>query len=227
MLDISTERLTAQRVLVRDMPDRSRIVATLRISQLGGNAHPHFSATCAVYEPHGTWSGAAQSRNGRDSDIGGAAHDAILDAFPGAAAFVTMHLSDYPSGVPMHPGNAHYFMTAKCCEYEVRNYGTSWMMRHGSPLTRAANYLRCGVDEIPYDIARNAGTLTDDTLPAFDAFVDTLRPRWARQARAARELLELMPDVCDLRGYDIYGEPIDRKLLPAWLIGADPETVDV
>lgn len=224
------DRLIAQRVLVRDLPDRSRIVATLRIDHLAGNEHPYFSATCDLYEPRGTHSGAARQRAGRDMDSGGASHATILAAFPGAAAFVRMHLANYPSGEPMHAvSNAFYFLSGKAERHELEQYGAGYVMRAGTPLTRCARTLRCDVDEIPYELQRAAtdGTLNDGEGPAFAAFVDTLRPRWAAEARAARELLELMPDATDLRGYGMSGQAIDRKPLPAWLIGADPETVNI
>jgi hypothetical protein len=223
----TTDTLIAQRVLVRDMPDRSRVVATLRIEHLSGNAHPYFSATANVFEPHGTWSGAAQSRNGRESDIGGCVHGAILDAFPGAAAFVRMHLSDWPSGEPMHAeANGFYYLTAKHAEYGARD--GYWWQRSG-PHALREQWRLDDVRDLPYAISRSfqAGGLTEDDRGAFHAFYEAQRPRWAREARAARELLELIPDLYALRGYDVSGEPVERAPLPAWLIGADPEIVDV
>jgi hypothetical protein len=43
-----------KRTLVRDMPNRSRVVATLDIGR------GYFSLTGELYEPHGTWSGRAR-----------------------------------------------------------------------------------------------------------------------------------------------------------------------
>lgn len=205
------DRLIAQRILVRDMPDRSRVTAVLRIDQIGGNAHPHFSATGELYEPHGTWSGAAQQRSGREPDTCGMVHDEILRAFPGAAPFVAMHLSDYPSGTPMHAlANSWYFYSDGHLAYELKSYGQEYVDRHGSGRERAARTLRCSIDDLPADAGEEE----------FAEFVNAQRERWAREAAAAIELLERMPDCLDLRGYDMYGQPIERKPLPAWLIGA-------
>lgn len=224
------DRLIAQRVLVRDLPDRS-IVATLRIERIGGNASAHFSATCELHEAHVTGSGAGERRRGSEPELSGAAHGEILAAFPGAAAFVQMHLAEYPSGVPMHAeANGFYFLTGEAERYEREHYGPAYTMRAGSRLTRCARALRLhSADDIPYELANAAaaGALTDDDRPAFAAFVDTLRPRWESEARAAIAILEMMPDATDLRGYSTSGEQIKRRPLPEWLIGADPETVDV
>jgi hypothetical protein len=227
------DTVLAQRVLVRDMPDRSRIVATLRIDHLAGNAHPYFSATADVYEAHGTHSGAVRQRTRRDADGGGADHAAILRAFPGALPFVHLHLSDWPSGVPMHAeANAWYVLTGECARYETKHYGPEWPLRHGNGPTRAARILRLtGADDLPYDVLRAhaAGTLDgDETLRArFARFVDEQRPRWAAEARAAHDLLDMIPDLYALRGYDGSGKPCERVALPSWLIGADPEHVDL
>jgi hypothetical protein len=197
MQAMPTDTLIAQRVLVRDMPDRSRIVATLRISQYGGNAHPHFSATALTYDAHGTHSGASRARRGLECDGAGCQHAEILRAFPGAVAFVRLHLSDYPSGLPMH--------AAANAAYHLENGNA----HHALSLLR--------VDD-----------LRDLPAPADMAgFVDAERDRFAAEARAARDLLELMPDANDLRGYDTFGQPIERRPLPSWLIGADPEIVNV
>lgn len=213
-----TTKLIVQRVLVRDLPDRSRIHATLRVDQIDGNAHPHFSATAEVYEAHGTWSGAARSRNDREPDACGCVHEEILRAFPGAAPFVAMHLSDWPSGEPMHAlANAWYFYSGGHVAYELRHYGADYVERHGTGRERAARTLRCTVEELPHDADK----------AEFREFVDEQRERWAREAQDAYALLVSMPDVLDLRGYDAYGKPTPRQPLPEWLIGSAPEMVDV
>lgn len=211
-----TETIIAQRVLVRDLPDRSRIVARLQVTHLDGNAHPYFSATCDIYEPHGTWSGAARQRYGREMDGGGAAHEEILRAFPGAEPFVRMHLADHPSGEPLHAlANALYFWRGRHESY----YGPEYLERHGTGPERAARTLRVAVDELP-----DAETASDDD---FAAFVDTLRPRWAQEAADAMELLERMPDLFALRGYDMRGNPVAHEPLPEWLTGTRDELVSV
>jgi hypothetical protein len=227
MLGTMSERLTAQRVLVRDMPDQSRIIATLRISQYGDNAHPHFSATADIYEAVGRMSGRERSRRSLEAQAGGCQHGAILEAFPGAIGFVRMHLCDFPSGEPMHAeANGFYYLTARCADYNAtQGY---WWQRNGLEALREAWRLD-DVRDLPWKITEGIreGGLTDEHRDAFHAFYEAQRPRWAAEARTARELLELMPDANDLRGYDTFGEPIERKPLPAWLIGADPEIVDI
>lgn len=227
-----TDTLLVSRTLIRDMPDRSRIVAQLEIHQIGGNAHPHFSATASVYEAHGTHSGASRHRRGLESDGAGCDHSAILGAFPGLAPFVAVHLSDYPSGVPMHAeANAWYFTRPACAAYELQHYGASYIERHGSPLERCARTLRCAVGDLPYELVR--AVAGDDPLDSytredFAAFVDTLRPRWAREASAARALLESLPTLYQLRGYEWNGEPVHREPIPETITGETGGTwVDV
>jgi hypothetical protein len=85
-----------KRTLVRDMPNRSRVVATLDIGR------GYFSLTGELYEPHGTWSGKARHENEREPDSGGQITDEVLRAFPKLAGFARMHLSDLETGEPMH-----------------------------------------------------------------------------------------------------------------------------
>lgn len=218
------DTLIAQRILVRDLPDRSRVVATLRVARIAGNAHPNFSATGEVYEPHGTWSGAACARNGREADCVGCVHEDILRAFPGAAKFIAMHVSDYPSGVPMHAAaNAAHYYFGRHLAYELKSYGPDYTRRHGTGYERAARTLRCEVADLP-----NIDGSAEDADAQFAAFVDTLRPRWARKAADAFAWLESLPDLFALRGYDGRGQACPRAELPASLIGAEQgEQVDV
>jgi len=76
--------------------------------------------------------------------------------------------------------NARYFWRGEHLEYELSSYGQSYVDRHGSGAERAARTLRVEVSELP-----DPATTTDEE---FEAFVDSLRPRWADEARAAREL---------------------------------------
>lgn len=191
-----------QRTLIKDLPDRSRIVARLELREEGdrGDLSPAFSVTGDLYESHGTWSGAAQSRNGREADSCGCIHEEITRAFPELEPLIRLHLSD-PAGVPMHAeANAYYFATDGHLAYELKNYGQEYVERHGTGLERAKRTLR--VDEIP------AGAL--ESREAFAAFVDSLRPQWAEEARRGRAMLEAIPELYELRGYDIHGHPIAK-----------------
>jgi hypothetical protein len=86
-----------KRTLVRDMPNRSRVVATLDIGR------GYFSLTGELYEPHGTWSGRARHGERARARLGAAkSRDKVLRAFPKLAGFARMHLSDLETGEPMH-----------------------------------------------------------------------------------------------------------------------------
>lgn len=136
-----------------------------------------FSVTGELYERHGTWSGAAQYRNGRDMDAAGCIHDEVLRAFPHLAPIVALHLSD-PDGVPMHAdANGWYFYSGENDAYELRHYGAEYLERMGTGYERACRTLR--VDSIPEGLDREA----------FTAFVDAQRPRWAQEAADARALI--------------------------------------
>lgn len=187
-----------RRTLKRDMPNRSRVVAhvELRIADNGerlvGGLSPAFSVTGELYEPHGTWSGAARERNEREPDTGGAIHDEILRAFPKLAPLVALHLSD-PDGTPMHAeANGLYFYRTG------RGLPGGWTAHYPSEIPRgqteqnhayrmACKILR--VAEIPL------GLVPEDELPeAFRAFVDAQRDQWTREAAEGRALLESLPD---------------------------------
>jgi len=161
-----SDRIVARRKFARDLPDGSRIVASLTIETVGDNAHAHFSATAELYERHGKgWTGAARHRHGLEPDACGPMHEEIVAAFPTMAPFVAMHLSAYPSGEPMHAfANGWYF-------YQ-RDEG--WNLRR---------LLR--VEDVPQGMDQDA----------FRAFVDAQRARWADEALSARELLTSIPEV--------------------------------
>jgi hypothetical protein len=76
------------RTLIRDHPDRSRVVVHLQLIERGdpGELSPVFSVTTDRYEPHGTHSGRFRHRRDRDPDASGCLHDAAVLAFPRARA---------------------------------------------------------------------------------------------------------------------------------------------
>lgn len=166
---------TLKRTFVRDMPDRSRIVANAELRDDSGSLSPGFAITCAIYEPHGTWSGAARHRNGRDSDAGGADHAAILRAFPELKPLVDVHLCA-PDGTPMHAlANGWYFYSGGASSYRG-DYNPGGLTDH----ERAACALHIPASDLPEDL--------DET--AFGEFVASLAPRWAEAAATARAILE-------------------------------------
>lgn len=93
--------------------NRTRYVAHLRIHAAGGTISPGFSITGDVYEPHGTWSGEAAQRNGREWDSGGAIGDKLAEILPPLAIFERVHLAGL-DGTPSHArANASYYYPRK------------------------------------------------------------------------------------------------------------------
>lgn len=171
---------TIMREIERLMPDRSLIVARVGLHKLAGNAEAYWSATCEIYDAHGTWNGKARRDNGRDMDGGGAAHDEILRAFPKLAPIVAVHLSD-PDGVPMHAvENGWYFYSGQASAYEREHYGAEYAARQGGEMERAARALHLPVGDLPEAMDREA----------FAAFAESLRPMWREQAEAAFAVLQ-------------------------------------
>jgi hypothetical protein len=195
---------TINRQLPRAFPRGDYVIVSLELRLPGEDSplSPGFSATVSGWEKRSNASALACSRMGRDIDYGGADHETILRAFPELAPFVALHLSD-PDGTPMHAlANAWYFYSGGHEEYERKNYGQEYIDRHGTGLERACRTLR--VDSIPEG-------LNEDE---FRAFVDAQRERWAREAAEARALLESLPTLYELRGYDAYGERVPQRHYP-------------
>lgn len=176
-----------ERVIVsRDMPDRSHIVATLEIRRAGeSDLSPGFSLTCSIWDAHGTWSGAACRRNGRDSDGGGADHDAILAALPGLAPFALVHLADL-DGTPMHAhANGWYLYSGASARYELAHYSPSYRERLGDSHTRAADVLRMDPADLPANLDRQG----------FTNLVADQAERWRWEARDARILFNALREL--------------------------------
>lgn len=178
---------------------RTRYVATLEIRTPGGGLSPGFSITGEVYEPHGTWSGQACQRNGREPDGCGAMGDTLARVLPFLAPFERVHLADL-DGTPMHgPSNAAYIMSPTSLQYEARYYGPSWTERHGTGLERAAGILR--VDTIPAaaiepvmygsgDIATPFGHRPAE--PAWSNLLAECREQWAYDAHDATRVFDAL-----------------------------------
>lgn len=188
---------TTRRTLWRDLPYRRYIVVNIEVRENDPSGlSDGFSVTGELYEPHGTWSGAAQFRNGREADMGGCIHEAIIDAFVGLKPIVDLHLSD-PSGAPMHAeANGWYFYR----DYEGQPVDPNHVV--------ACRHLR--VSSIPSGLTREE----------FGAFVDDQRERWAAEAAKARALIESIPTAEELRGYDSFGKSIgNNPPVPGWVHG--------
>lgn len=137
-----------------------------------------FSVTGELYEPHGTWSGAAQYRNGRECDSCGnfaCLHDEIRLFAPELGPVIDVHLAD-PDGVPMHAeANGWYFYSGA-----ARATDSPWDNRRGlSDHERAAEALNIPPSMLPKRLDREQ----------FAAFCQALRAHWAAQAAAARAVL--------------------------------------
>jgi hypothetical protein len=203
------------RTLIRDLPDRSRVVVHLQMRERGdaGGLSPTFSVTTDRYEPHGTQSGKARHRRDRDPDSGGCLHDAALLAFPELAPLVDLHLADSQTGEPMHAeANALYFYRA------ARGLPGGWSDDHqhaereGLSASDYALRVACSilrVDEIPLDDVPE-----QDLAAAFHQFVEDQRERWQDEACAGREQLQAIPTIFELRDYDAAGKAIERRSYP-------------
>jgi hypothetical protein len=203
------------RTLIRDLPDRSRVVVHLQLREEGdaGGLSPTFSVTTDRYEPHGSHSGKARHRRERDPDSCGCLRDAALLAFPELALLVDLHLADSETGEPMHAeANAlSFYRTA-------RGLPGGWSddyrhaKREGLTVEAYARRVACSIlraDEIPLD------DVPEQHLPAaFHRFVEDQRERWQDEARAGREQLQSIPTIFELRGYDVAGNAIDRRSYP-------------
>jgi hypothetical protein len=190
---------TTRRTLWRSLPNNRYIVVNIEVRDGDPSGlSDGFSVTGELYEPHGTWSGAAQFRNGRESDMGGCIHEEVLEAFVGLKPIVDLHLSDL-DGAPMHAeANGWYFYS----DYDGKGANVP------DPYDVACRHLR--VDAIPSGLTREE----------FGAFVDEQRPRWKTEADHARALIESIPTVQELRGYDTFGQSIgNNPPVPAWVHG--------
>jgi hypothetical protein len=203
------------RTLIRDLPDRSRVVVHLRLRERGDadGLSPAFSVTTDRYERHGTHSGRSHHRRDRDPDSGGCLHDAALLAFPELAPLVDLHLADSETGEPMHAeANALYFYRT------ARGLPGGWSddyqhaEREGLTVAGYARRVACSilrVDEIPLDDVPEG-----DLAAAFHQFVKGQRERWQDEALAGRKQLKAIPTIYELRGYDVAGNAIERRSYP-------------
>ena len=203
------------RTLIRDLPDRSRVVVHLQLRERGdpGELSPVFSVTTDRYEPHGTRSGKWRHRRERDPDSCGCEHDVALRAFPELALLVDLHLADSDTGEPMHAeANALYFYLT------ARGIPGGWSDDHqhaelaGLTVEACARRVACSMlrtDEIPLDDVPE-----HDLAAAFRQFVEDQRERWRDEARAGRDQLLAIPTIFELRGYDVAGDAIERRSYP-------------
>lgn len=208
---------TETRTLVRDMPDRSRIIARLEIRgpDNARGLSPGFSLTGEVYKPRGTWSGAMRHRRGLEWDAGGCLHASVLRAFPHLKPFARVHLADL-DGSPMHAyANASWYypdtdIRSRFLRDRQRILGGHWLACAWRSCADAQRFKRSGVyfgellyeSETPDGRRHYAHTWGEpdgiSARPVFEtAGLGTVRGplSWAEiaHARAARQL-RLDPD---------------------------------
>lgn len=204
-----------RRTLIRDLPNRSRIVVRLELREAtdAGGLSPAFSVTTDTFEAHGTHSGKCRHRRDRDPDACGCDHGAALTAFPELAPLVDLHLADSESGEPMHAeANALYFYKT------ARGLPGGWSddyghaAREGLSVEQYARRVACSIlrlDDIPLD-----HVAPSELSAAFHALVSDQRSRWRLDAAAGRAQLEAIPTACELRGFDLAGKAIERRSYP-------------
>lgn len=163
---------------VRPNGDFLLITAELRLD------HPTlsdgFAITAKLWEKHGTRTGKRRRESGQEQDASGCIHDDIVRAIPRLKPLVLVHLAD-PDGVPMHAAaNGWYFYSGKAREWEESRPEPWHNPERLSDLARGARALNIPAEDLPSGMNREQ----------FEAFTESLRPRWAEQARVARELLE-------------------------------------
>jgi hypothetical protein len=162
----TTDNVIAERVDVKVMPDGTYVRATSRLYQIQGNKRPHFSVTGEQWQTLRHYNRRTERETGL---LGmGAMHETILEAFPYLEPVVAVHLAD-DYGTPMHAvANGWYF-------YSDAYQGT---------LEQAARALHIDPAELPEGLDRDG----------FEAFAESLRPRWKQQAERALAVIERGPD---------------------------------
>lgn len=178
-----------RKTIGKDLPDGAYIEIEAELRDGSDGLSPGYAVTLLGWDRHGTWSGRACKRNGRDADFAGADHETILRVAPELAPLVTAHLAD-PDGTPMHAeANGWHFYSGASAEYERR------MIAEGEDYGYSRN-----LETSDHDRAARALSISPDVLPAgldregFAAFVASLRETWAAQAQAARDALDAMID---------------------------------
>lgn len=180
--------------LIRDLPNRSRIIAEVEIRGNDSDLSPAFSLCGSLYEAHGTWSGKAQHENGRDIDAGGQITDELSKAFPELQPFARLHSCDL-DGVPMHAvSNGLYFYRYARGIHQRYGFDNKYGEAQREGFANPRDYAR----KVVRDLLRIESLADLDALPAsmfaegkdlaFARFVDAQRARWREEAESATAL---------------------------------------
>ncbi len=147
----------------------------------------------------------------------GCIHDEILSAFPQLAPIVRMHLADAETGEPMHgPLNGWYRLSGADMMHELESISTRGHGNyHDAPTPFVdsdgigSDVRRDGFDLSPafvqffVDMAARSLNCEADELSIwwdradFDAFVESLRPRWQTMADEANRMIDGMESDAD------------------------------
>lgn len=139
----------------------TKTIAVARLRKIGDQG-PYFRLVMERYEK-------SSSRGHWYASALGGAHDYLLDIWPDLQPLADLHMSDI-NGVPLHVvDNAYYWYG-----------GTGWQPRDNGLL---ALLLRISESE--------AAALSFPNKQALAAYIDTLRPRWKREAERAIETFGL------------------------------------
>ena len=173
-----------KKTIGRNLPNGDYIEITAEVRENHPELSDGFAITASIWERHGTHTGRARARRGRESDMGGQCHDQIREAAPELEPLIVAHLSNL-DGTPMHAkANGWYFYSGAHIDYERKNYGDDYIARHGTPHERAARSLNIPPADLPEGLSQDE----------FNAFCDQLAGRWAAQADAARAAFAAMDD---------------------------------
>jgi hypothetical protein len=206
-------------ILRRFDDGKRRVYACGGLHYLRGNRAPHFSLTIH------SWT----FKDGRKhEDIFGCGHEELLQRWPELAPLAALHLSEYPSGAPMHAVENGFYQLAGYAGGLGEHYHAGNAPSHGGTpptpetcLASLARHVRLPVEVLRpqmdslLDGARRSAAeygyrVAPTTIQAnraegfearkrFAAWIDAQRERWAREAVECVAAL-------DIRFY--YGEPM-------------------
>jgi hypothetical protein len=121
--------------------DKRKVYALGGLHYLKGNSAPHFTLTIASWRrERGHW----------QEDSFGCAHDELLKLWPDLAPLAALHLSDWPSGAPMHAAaNGLYWLNGYAGGLGERYHGGN-----SEPARSADDCLRVWQEHMRLDPAK-------------------------------------------------------------------------
>lgn len=159
---------------------RGQLIAVASLKVFWGNQFPHFSVT-------GEISTAAERARG-DFQARGCIHEEILKVWPEVLPIVKLHLSDSPSGEPIHAEANGFYWLAGCCDglgEEYHGGSGGWGRTKDECLVILARHLRLDLDSAGVLVATVAASSCPKS--AFAAVIEGLRPRWRMEVEAGMQ----------------------------------------